>query len=160
MLGDVELRRDDLAYDACGIDHEGHAARRQPAAGPGYAIGLGDLELGVTHQRKGQIQRVGERGVAPLRITADTDDLGAERGELRVLSPEVTRLQRSAGREVLRVEVEDQRSPLQEFGERDATPVLDRPLERRRFVSFANHGHLAERVRDSCGDTSRSESRL
>jgi hypothetical protein len=150
----VEFRRDDLAHDSRWIDHEGHAARGQPAARPGHAIVLGDLHLGIAHQRKGEIQRVGEGGVAPLRIAADADDLGAQRSELRVLSPEVTRLERSAGCKILRIEVEDQWPLLQELRERDATSILDRRLESRCYVSLVNHNHLVERRLPVVGETS------
>jgi hypothetical protein len=46
-------------------------------------------------------------------VAADADDLGAERGELRVVPPEITRLDGSTRCEILRIEIQHDR-PLAE----------------------------------------------
>lgn len=103
---------EDPSNGPLGVDDVGDAPaeRKQAHEGSGLEC-LGDLARRVRDELEGEPVLLGEACVAVGRVAADADDLRAmELDELLARVPERARLERSAGREVFRVEKDDDRA--------------------------------------------------
>ncbi len=74
-----------------------------------HSEGGGERLVGVGHQREVELQRLREGLVRLHSFETYPEDLGSRRGNIGLPVPEGARLLGSAGREVLRIEVDDVR---------------------------------------------------
>jgi len=109
MSRHVGLALDRFDHTPIGVDHKRPSLRRKrPEALD--AEGLGYLPVGIGQERKPQVVLVIELLLPIHRISADTNSLGTEFGELLGQFAEMPAFDRSTRRERLWVEEDDQRA--------------------------------------------------
>src|ERR1035437_9831090 len=125
----------DLPDDTGRVDQEGvpRGERLVPVRREG-SVRLRDNRLSVGEQLEVLTFLRAEALVRVHRVDADAEDDRVRLFVLREVALEVVGLHRAAGREVLRIEVEDDPLPLVLI-ERDRRPFLARKRERGRFLT-------------------------
>jgi apolipoprotein D and lipocalin family protein len=119
------------------IDDVGHAPVEAQQAPP-RAVGRGDGLRRIRDEREAQLERAGELALAVEAITADADDLGVPRAQLRQGRLEPARFESSARGERLGEEVEhDPPAAPRREGERRPRRRLGREL--RGLVTDSQH---------------------
>ena len=132
------------------VDHVRDAAGVLVFRRVGGAVRDAELAVGVTEQREGELELLGEGFVLGGGVEADAEDFDVLRFVLRQEVPEPGTLAGSAGCVGLRIEPEDDFLPAQ-VGEADAVAVVIDDVEVGSGIAGIQHGGLSscQKLKDS-----------